>query len=132
MHDHLGVGVEGYEQGLPSRRPGVLDKSCEYVPVSEVDVTFSEPIALSTLTYEDVTLTRNGSAVTLTSAVTISAAFLDRAALHTSVEKDVMLALQFAMLGGGILLWFGHTSHYQLRMPFWMEIFPPADGFTSL
>ncbi len=37
-----------------------------------VDVAFSEPIDLSTFDYNDLTLTRNGTAVTLTSAVTTS------------------------------------------------------------
>ncbi len=41
-------------------------------PVSTVNVTFSEPIDLSTFDYHDLTLTRNGTTVTLTSDVITS------------------------------------------------------------
>ena len=41
---------------------------------------------------------------------------------------------QFTLIGTGIILWFGHTSHYQLRMPFWMEAkkIVEAIGFALL
>src|SRR5262249_6301518 len=41
-------------------------------PVSTVDMAFSEPIDLSTLTVADLSLTRDGSPVALTGAVTMS------------------------------------------------------------
>jgi hypothetical protein len=40
--------------------------------VSNVDVSFSEPINLATFTFDDVALTRNGTPVTLTGTVTTS------------------------------------------------------------
>ncbi|HUY68620.1 MAG TPA: undecaprenyl-phosphate galactose phosphotransferase WbaP [Alphaproteobacteria bacterium] len=30
-------------------------------------------------------------------------------------------AVQSALLGASMLVWFGHSGHYQLRMPFWTE-----------
>jgi Undecaprenyl-phosphate galactose phosphotransferase WbaP len=32
-----------------------------------------------------------------------------------------MLAVQFAALSAGMMLWFARTGHYRTRMPFWME-----------
>jgi hypothetical protein len=37
VHDHLGVGDKGYEQGLPFSCPGGLDESLKYVSVSQMD-----------------------------------------------------------------------------------------------
>ena len=54
-------------------------------------------------------------------AVAVNALFLNRPAFVTLKAKDALTALEFFMLGSGVILWFGHTSHYQLRMPFWME-----------
>ena len=42
------------------------------MPVSSVDVTFSQPINLSTFDYHDLTLTHNGAAVALNNTVTTS------------------------------------------------------------
>ena len=41
-------------------------------PVFTIDVVLSEPIDVSTFTYQNLALTRNGSEVTLSSAVTVS------------------------------------------------------------
>ncbi|HEU0117738.1 MAG TPA: undecaprenyl-phosphate galactose phosphotransferase WbaP [Alphaproteobacteria bacterium] len=55
-------------------------------------------------------------------AATVNAIFFDRHALDAVTTSDtVMPAVQFLLLSGGILFWFGHTGHYQIRMPFWME-----------
>jgi Undecaprenyl-phosphate galactose phosphotransferase WbaP len=55
-------------------------------------------------------------------AVVVNSIFLGRHDLITPTRSDdVMWLGQFTMLGAGLLLWFGHTGHYQVRMPFWME-----------
>jgi len=42
--------------------------------------------------------------------------------LTTTAHDDLVELAQFSLIGAGVLFWFGHTSHYQLRMPFWMEV----------
>jgi hypothetical protein len=37
MHNHLGVGGKGYQQGFPPCCPGCLDKPLKYMPVPQMD-----------------------------------------------------------------------------------------------
>jgi len=36
-------------------------------------------------------------------------------------KHALFMAMQFLTIAVGTIMWFGHSSHYQLRMPFWME-----------
>jgi Undecaprenyl-phosphate galactose phosphotransferase WbaP len=67
-------------------------------------------------------------------AIAVNALILHRPAFVTLQAKDALTALEFFMLGAGVILWFGHSSHYQLRMPFWMETkkIVEAMGFAML
>jgi hypothetical protein len=72
-------------------------------PVPSVQVVFNRPIDLSTFTYADLALTRNGSPVTLTSAVTTSLVSgstygVSGLAGFTAAEGNYVLTVQ----GGGI------------------------------
>lgn len=51
---------------------GQPDSSVDYTPVTSLEVTFNEEVDLSTFTFEDISLTRNGQTVTLDNSVTIS------------------------------------------------------------
>ena len=69
-------GLSGAEPWVLPFGPVVIDvvdvaPDARNTAVSTVDVVFSTPIDLSTFTFQDLTLTRNGSQVSLTSEVTI-------------------------------------------------------------
>jgi len=57
-----------------------------------------------------------------------------RTDLNVPTSAYVVLALQFGALSAGVLLWFVRTSHYQTRIPFWMETrkIVEAGGFAML
>jgi Undecaprenyl-phosphate galactose phosphotransferase WbaP len=68
-------------------------------------------------------------------AAAVNALFLNRLNLVVpTASEDMVLAGQFALLGAGLLLWFAHSGHYQLRMPFWLETkkVVEAAGFALL
>jgi Undecaprenyl-phosphate galactose phosphotransferase WbaP len=54
-------------------------------------------------------------------ALTGNIVFFRHQGLVASSFYDALAMAQYAVIGAGLLLWFGHTGHYQLRMPFWME-----------
>jgi len=54
-------------------------------------------------------------------ALYVNSVLLDQG-LATTPHDDFIELAQFSLIGAGILFWFGHTSHYQMRMPFWMEV----------
>jgi undecaprenyl-phosphate galactose phosphotransferase len=53
-------------------------------------------------------------------AVLYNSVFYSREIMHPA--HDSMRVMQFLLLGLGILLWFQHTEHYRVRMPFWLEV----------
>ena len=46
-----------------------------------------------------------------------------------SLSLPAILA-QFTVIGGGTLLWFGYSGHYQSRMPFWTEVRKVAEAMV--
>ncbi len=36
-------------------------------------------------------------------------------------ESGIMRLAQFLVIAAGVVLWFHHTGHYSVRMPFWLE-----------
>jgi hypothetical protein len=73
-----GVGGKGFNWQLDGANPVVSDiidlqTDPRNAPVSSLDVILSEPVDLTTFTYEDITLTLNGGANLITSGVTVAA-----------------------------------------------------------
>ncbi|HEU5047103.1 MAG TPA: undecaprenyl-phosphate galactose phosphotransferase WbaP [Rickettsiales bacterium] len=66
----------------------------------------------------------------LTDALALAAGFLCAWALsamishfflHRAFEDRSVKLMLSAAIAGGVLLWFLHTGHYRMRMPFWLE-----------
>jgi hypothetical protein len=79
--------------------------------VADVDVVFSEPIRLSTFTYQDLTLTRNGVPITLDATVTVSCVSETTyrvSGLDDFTADDGSYVLTLA--AGGIQDWAGNSS----------------------
>jgi len=64
----------------------------------------------------------------------INVTFFDRANLIVPTVTYMVLALQYAALSAGVMLWFVHARHYEMRTPFWMETrkIVEAAGFAML
>jgi Undecaprenyl-phosphate galactose phosphotransferase WbaP len=55
-------------------------------------------------------------------AVVINQYILMRPLQGSLIEGDPLHLVQFLMIAGAVILWFEHTDHYRVRMPFWLEI----------
>jgi undecaprenyl-phosphate galactose phosphotransferase len=53
-------------------------------------------------------------------AMAVNTILFGRHTLNSATDTSVTLMAQFVLVGLGIILWFGHTNHYRVRMPFWM------------
>ncbi len=51
----------------------------------------------------------------------INSIFFDRDILLTLLPSGHMRIIQVLMIMAGVVLWFEHTDHYRVRMPFWLE-----------
>lgn len=52
-------------------------------------------------------------------ALVVNLVFFDRQMPNSA--EDIVPIATFFTIGGGVLLWFEHTSHYSVRLPFWIE-----------
>jgi len=55
-------------------------------------------------------------------AALANAYLLDRSFSPLDTTDEIVQMVEFGGVGFGVLLWFVHTGHYRLRMPFWAEI----------
>ncbi|MDD5585888.1 MAG: undecaprenyl-phosphate galactose phosphotransferase WbaP [Alphaproteobacteria bacterium] len=54
-------------------------------------------------------------------AALINDVFWGRTTFDPLGNGDVLRLGQFLMIAAGVMLWFEHTGHYSVRMPFWLE-----------
>jgi undecaprenyl-phosphate galactose phosphotransferase len=54
-------------------------------------------------------------------AAAINTLFFDRDILNNLSPDNLTRILHAVLIGTGLIVWFTHTGHYQMRMPFWME-----------
>ncbi|MDP9126711.1 MAG: undecaprenyl-phosphate galactose phosphotransferase WbaP [Pseudomonadota bacterium] len=54
-------------------------------------------------------------------AAIINSLFFDRFALNGVSKQTFIQVLQPFLISACVVLWFEHTGHYHVRMPFWME-----------
>lgn len=50
----------------------------------------------------------------------VNAEFYQQPMLNSA--KEISRVAQFLLIGSGVLVWFEHTSHYHVRLPFWIEM----------
>ena len=69
----------------------------------------------------DIVALLMGFVVAWAVASLINEAFFGRILTDTLAAESIASAAQFATIAAGTLLWLEHTSHYRVRMPFWLE-----------
>lgn len=62
-----------------------------------------------------------GFVISWSVAAVIDSVFFGRGIQELFVSEDPSRLINFALVSAGALLWFEHTGHYRLRMPFWLE-----------
>ncbi|MGE3623929.1 MAG: undecaprenyl-phosphate galactose phosphotransferase WbaP [Bdellovibrionales bacterium] len=54
-------------------------------------------------------------------AATINTVSFDRHTLNSITKENFAQMVNMSVMGTCVILWFLHTGHYQVRMPFWLE-----------
>ncbi len=62
-----------------------------------------------------------GFACAWVSALTVNSIFFERGDSFLTQTYDTLQIVSFLTVSSGILLWFAHSGHYRVRMPFWSE-----------
>jgi Undecaprenyl-phosphate galactose phosphotransferase WbaP len=60
----------------------------------------------------------------------VNYAFFGRSVPDIFSHDELARLVQMLFVSGGILLWFEHTGHYRVRMPFWIETRKIAGAFV--
>ena len=70
----------------------------------------------------DMLAMAGGFVVAWAIAALLNVTFMQRDALLTVSMHDPLRLIQYMAIAAGCLLWFQHTEHYRMRMPFWQEV----------
>jgi Undecaprenyl-phosphate galactose phosphotransferase WbaP len=57
-----------------------------------------------------------------TLAAIINSIFFDRTMITPFSEDGMVHLMEFTLIAAAVLIWFQHTDHYHICMPFWIEV----------
>jgi Undecaprenyl-phosphate galactose phosphotransferase WbaP len=107
---------------LPSANSLRNDKeSTRAIPHEFVQEQFGFGVQLRGFIFCDAFALILGLLCAWTMAALINSVSFDRHNLSGLTKESVSQILHSSLIGVCVILWFMHTGHYQVRMPFWME-----------
>jgi Undecaprenyl-phosphate galactose phosphotransferase WbaP len=110
--------------GTPMRLPRLADtafSAAEYVSERQERPRKNFNQLLRTYVLADLVGLHAGFVMAWVLASLVNSAFFGRSLLEGGSTIGMVRVAQFLAIAMGVILWFQHTGHYRLRMPFWME-----------